>query len=69
MYDSNRCGFCHDFGKKVKPFVCANCWEMIDKFVQAERERCAKIVRKFKYGDKPLIDDLLDTIAKAIRED
>ncbi len=38
MYDSNRCGFCNDFGKKVKPYICTNCWEMIDKFVQAERE-------------------------------
>ncbi len=36
MYESERCKFCHDFGPKVRPRVCGDCFAMALELAASE---------------------------------
>ena len=40
LHHSDRCQFCHDFGEKIKPYICYNCFKLAQQLFQDE---CGKL--------------------------
>ncbi len=47
MYYSDKCQFCHEFGRKAAPYLCLDCKEKIHKF---EQQRVARLLDEIETG-------------------
>ena len=38
MFGSDRCMVCGDFGDKIKPWICYECWELIKQIIKKYKD-------------------------------